>query len=61
MRPEHKAICHKPRNFNPEVKGKGRIRIKNLPDTSCFGDRPMCQIWYAIVKANRSYRSEVKT
>ena len=29
-------------------------------DTSSHGDRPTCQIWYANVKANRSYRSDMK-
>ena len=33
----------------------------NVLDTSSLGDRPMCQIWYANVKANRSYRLDMKT
>ena len=33
----------------------------NVLDTSSNGDRPICQIWYANVKANRSYRSYMKT
>ena len=42
--------------FDLEVKVQGRIRIMNVPDTSSRGDRPICQIWYDNVKANRSYR-----
>ena len=48
--------CHKPYKFDLEVKGQGRIRVMNVLDTSSHGDRPMCQLWYANVKANRSYR-----
>ena len=33
----------------------------NVLETSSHSDRPMCQIGYANVKANRSYRSEMKT
>ena len=33
----------------------------NVLDTSSHGDRPMCQIWYANDKANRSNRSGMKT
>ena len=33
----------------------------NVLDASSNGDRPICQIWYANVKANRSYRSYMKT
>ena len=33
----------------------------NVLDTSCHCGRPMCQIWYANVTANRSYRSDLKT
>ena len=33
----------------------------NVLDTSSHGERPICQIWYASVKANRSYRSYMKT
>ena len=32
----------------------------NVLGTSSYGDRPMCQIWYANVKANRSYRPDKK-
>ena len=53
--------CHKPYIFDPEVKGQHHIRIMNVLDTSSRGDRPMCQIWYANVKANRSYRWDMKT
>ena len=49
--------CHKPYKFDLEVKGQCRIRIMNVLDTSSHGDRAMCQIWYANVKANRSHRS----
>ena len=28
-----------------EVKVQGRIWIMNVPDTSSYGDTPMCQIW----------------
>ena len=53
--------CHKPLKFDLEVKVQGCIRIMNVLDTSSHGDRPICQIWYASVKANRSYRSYIKT
>ena len=53
--------CHKPNKFALEVKGLCRIRIMNVLDTSSHCYRPMCQIWYANVKANRSYRSDMKT
>ena len=53
--------CHKLYKFDLEVKGQCRIRIMNVLDTSSHGDRPMCQIWYSNFKANRSYRSDVKT
>ena len=53
--------CHKPYKFDLEVKGQGRIRVKNVLDTSSHGDRPMCQMWYCNVKANKSYRSDIKT
>ena len=53
--------CHKPYKFDLEVKVQGCIRIMNVLDTSSHGDRPICQIWYANVKANRSYRSYMKT
>ena len=51
---------HKPYKFDVEVKGQGRIRIMNVLDTSSYGDRSMCQIWYANIKANRSYRSDMR-
>ena len=35
--------------------------IMNVLETSSHGDRPMCQIGYANVKGNRSYRSDMKT
>ena len=53
--------CHKPYKFDLEVKGQGHIRIMNVIDTSSLDDRSMCQIWYANVKANRSYRLDMKT
>ena len=53
--------CHKPYKFDLEVKGQGHIRIMNVLDTSSLGYRPMCQIWYANVKANRSYKLDMKT
>ena len=53
--------CHKLYKIDHEVKGQRRIRIMNVLDTSSHGDRPMCQVWYANVKANRSYRSDMKT
>ena len=53
--------CHKPYKFDLEVKVQGCFRIMNVLDTSSHGDRPICQIWYATVKANRSYRSYMKT
>ena len=53
--------CHKPYKFDFEVKGQHPIRIMNVPNTSFHSDRPMCQIWYANVKANRNYRSYMKT
>ena len=52
--------CHKPYKFDLEVKVQGCIRIINVLDTSSHGDRPICQIWYANVKANRSYRLDMK-
>ena len=45
--------CYKPYYFDLEVKGQCPNRIMNALDTSSHGDRPMCQIWYANVKANR--------
>ena len=54
-------LSHKPYKFDLEVKGQRRIRIMKVPNTSSHGDRTMCQIWYANVKANRSYRSNMKT
>ena len=33
----------------------------NVLDTSSHGDRPMCQLWYANIKTNRSYRLDMKT
>ena len=53
--------CHKPYKFDLEVKGQGRIRIMIVLNTSSDGDRPMCQIWYANVQANRSYTLDMKT
>ena len=37
------------------------LRIMNVLDTSSHGDRPICQFWYANVKANRSYRPYMET
>ena len=52
----------KPYKLDIEVKGQGRIRIMNVLDTSSHLTHPlMCQIWYANVKANRSYRLDMKT
>ena len=53
--------CHKPYKFDLEVKGQGHMRIMNVLDTSSLSDRPMCQIYFANVKANRSYRLDMKT
>ena len=53
--------CHKPYKFDLEVKGQHLIRMVNVLETSSHGDRPMCQIWYANVKANGSYRPDTKT
>ena len=53
--------CHKAYKFDLKVKGQCRIMIMNVLDTSSHGDRHMCQIWYANVKANRSYSSDMKT
>ena len=58
VRPEQSL---KPYKFDIEVEGQGHIRIMNVLDTSSLGDRPICQIWYANVKANRSYRLDMKT
>ena len=52
--------CQKPYKFDFEVKGQGCIRIMKVLDTSSRW-WPMCQIWYVSVKANRSYRSDMKT
>ena len=51
--------CHKPYKFDFEVKGLHRIRIMNVLHTSFHSDRPMCQIWYVNVKANRSHSSDM--
>ena len=51
---------HKPYKFDFEVKDQ-RIRIMNVRNTSSRGDRPICQIWYANVKANKSNGSNTKT
>ena len=51
--------CHKTYKFDLVVKVQGRIRIVNILDASFHGDRPMCQIWYTNVKANR--RPDMKT
>ena len=48
--------CHKPFKFALEVKGQHCIRIMNVLDTSSHVDRPIYQIWYANVKANRSLK-----
>ena len=53
--------CHKPYKFDLQDKVQGCIRIMNVLDIFSHGDRPICQIWYANVKANRSYRSYMKT
>ena len=53
--------CHKPYKFDLVVKVQGRIRIVNILDAFFHGDRPMCQIWYANVTANRSYRLDMET
>ena len=53
--------CHKPYKFDLEVKRQCLIRIMNLRDISSQGDRPICQICYANVKANRSYSLDMKT
>ena len=53
--------CQKPYKFYLKVKVQGRIRIMNVLVTSSHGDTPMCQIWLANVKANRSNRSDMKT
>ena len=51
-------LCHKPYKFDLEFKGQRRIRIMNVTHhnnaTHSYGDRPICQIWYANVKVNRS-------
>ena len=54
-------LCHKPYKFDLEFKDQRRIRIIDVLDTSSLGEWPMCQIWYANVKAKRSYRSYMKT
>ena len=51
---------HKPYKFDFEVKDQ-RIRIMNVRNTSSRGDRPICQIWYANFKANKSNGSNTKT
>ena len=47
--------CHTPYKLNLEVKDTRSIRIMNERNTCTHSDRHMCQIWYANVKANRSY------
>ena len=53
--------CHKPYKFDLDFKGQRSIRIMNVFDTSSHGDKPMCQIWYANVKGNKSYRLDMKS
>ena len=49
------------------VKGKKNWSLNTKPChkpskvVSSHGDRPICQIWYANVKANRSLRQDMKT
>ena len=50
--------CHKPYKFDFEVKGEHRIRVIHVIDISCHGDTAMCQLWYANVKDNRTYRHD---
>ena len=51
--------CHKP--FDLVVKDQRCIKITNLLNTFSHGDRPMCQIWYDIVRADRSCGHEDTT
>ena len=53
--------CHKSYKFDLEVKGQLHIKIMNVFETSSNGDIPMCHMWYALVKENRSYRPDTKT
>ena len=50
---------HKPYRFDRVVKCQLRIEM-NVRDTSSYGERTMYQIWYANVKANRSYGSDMR-
>ena len=50
--------CHKPNTFDLKVKIQGWIRIINVLDTFSYSDRPMWQIWYANIRANRGYKSD---
>ena len=43
-----------PFKFDLENKDKGHTEFMNVHDTSSHGDTPMCQTWYANVKAKRS-------
>ena len=54
--PEHIAnIFQNPYEFDLEVKDKGHTGDMNVRNTSFHCDTPMCQTWYANVKAKRSY------
>ena len=46
--------CWKPCKFDLEVKGKPM----KVHDTPSHGYRPICQIWYANVKAKKGYRPD---
>ena len=46
--------CQKPYKFDLEVKDKGHTGVMNVCASSSHGDTPMCQTWYANVKAKRS-------
>ena len=41
--------------FDLEVKGQGHTKVINMHDTSSHSDTPICYIWYAYLKEQRSY------
>ena len=43
------------KTYDFDLRIKGHIEVMMVPDTSCHGDTPMCQIWFAYVKEQRSY------
>ena len=59
LSPEQKPY-QKPYKSDLEVKDQHYFWITNVRETSSNGDRLMCKIWYANIKAKRSYWFDMK-